>query len=724
MTDATTQNEAPAAQALRLAREAFTSSTHWFDASVRPQIEAALRQFQGLHPTGSKYHSDAYKARSRLFRPKTRAAVRRAEAVAAEAFFSTNDVVTVTAEDEDNPAHRASAELKQAVMRYRLRKSIPWFLIAMGGYQDAQTPGVAIAYCHWQYNPKKNIDRPGIRLVPVENLRIDPGSDWSDPINSSPYVIEMIPMRVGEVRRRMQTPQDDTGMTRWMHVDQEQIMAAAQSYSDTTRQTRENGRTDSQTQASGITDYSIVWVHRNIVDIDGEDMVFYSLGTTTLLTLPEPIKKHWWHGRRPYVMGYSVIETHKIYPNGPVGIAKDVQAEINDVANLRIDNVKFAMTKRYFAKRGAQVDVRSLTRSVPGGVTFMNDVEKDVHVVETNDVTGSAYQEQDRLNLDFDDVTGAFSPSSIQSNRKLNETVGGMQLLNANTNQVGAYQLRTFVETFIEPVLRQLVLLEQHYETDGVILQLAAKAAGIEDASGEDIDALMAMETMVEVNIGNGSTDPNQQVNAFMVAMNGLRAILADGLLENYGLDVTEVIKELFGKLGYRNGDRFFNMGEDPRLQAAMARIQQLQSELAAKVPPELVAAQVRKLDAEIEGIGAKVQDLVAASFQKNAAALFASMQSGQMIAAVPAIAPVADKLAQAAGYVPPAGAVDPNLPQPAGPAPGLTQNSVKDPRTGVEFNPGGAVAGDTTPTTPMAPAQPATPGAGANQGIETVRAD
>lgn len=92
------------------------------------------------------------------------------------------------------------------------------------------------------------------------------------------------------------------------------------------------------------------------------------------------------------------------------------------------------------------------------------------------------------------------------------------------------------------------------------------------------------------------------------------------------------------------------------------------------------------------------------------------------MLATVPQLAPSADRLAQASGYQAPVPAgVDPNLVAPGAPLPELTQNAVKDPRTGIEFTPGGAVQGDTSPTTP---ANPVSPEVGVNQGIETARAD
>ena len=719
---------------LALAREAFNSSTTFFDSSIRAPVEAAIRQFQGVHPQGSKYHTDAYRSRSRLFRPKTRTSVRKNEAIASEALFSTNDVVDISAEDEDNPIVRASAAVKNALLNYRLRKSIPWFQVSMGAYQDAQVVGVCVSYQYWKYNAKKGIDQPCIDLRPVENIRIDPGSDWCDPINSSPYVIDMLAMRVMDVRARMNNPDPTTGQPRWNKLEDATILAAQQSYSDTTRQTRERGRTDSKDQSGQINEFAIVWVHRVIMEIDGEDVVYYTLGTHALLCNPVPIKQAYWHGKRPYVMGSCVIETHKIYPDGPVTIAKDVQAEINEVANQRIDNVKFAMNKRYWVRRNQQVDIRSITRNVPGSVTMMNDPEKDVKVQETNDVTSSAYQEQDRLNLDFDDVTGSFSQASVNSNRKLNETVGGLKLLTNDANQMSAYQLKTFVETWVEPVLTQLLLLEQHYETDELALRLASKEAAklmeLSDASmiGDALmEELLDAEVTLTVNVGIGSTNPQDKIDAFMKSMSNLRELLADGVLERYNLDVAEVIKELFGKLGYKNGTRFFKSedGLTPMENAMRATIQELQAKLAQKVDPALVDAQVRKLDAEIEKITASIPAEMAKTFKTNIDAFFASLQGAQMLATVPQLAPSADRLSQAAGYVPPVPAgVDPDLVAPGAPAAGLTQKAIKDRRTGIEFTPGGAVAGDTTPTTPASPEQARSAVEGSNQGIETARAD
>lgn len=706
---------------LQMAREAFNGSTTYFDSSIRPTIEANMRQFQGVHPSGSKYHADSYKSRSRLFRPKTRTTIRKNEAVAAEAFFSTDDVVSIKAENETDDFQRASAEVMRELLQYRLKKTIPWFITCIGAYQEAQAVGVVASYQYWKYDEKKKVDKPCVELIPVENLRIDAASDWSDPINTSPYLIHLIPMYVKDVKAKMVKIDGKTGQPKWKTVSDSQILASMHAYSDTTRQTRERGRTDSKEQQTAVRDFAVVWVHKNIVEVDGQDYIYFTLGTEVLLTDPKPLNESYFHGRRPYVMGFSILETHKIYPGGVSEITKDIQAEINELANQRIDNVKFVLNKRYFVKRNRQVDLRSVTRNIPGSVTMVTDHD-DVKVQDTTDVTASSYQEQDRLNLDFDDVSGSFSGASVQSNRKLNETVGGMEILSTGSNQVSGYQLRTFVETWVEPVLRQLVLLEQHYETDQVLLALAGNNAKLFQKFKIDkvTDELLEQELTLNVNVGIGATNPHDQVRNFLSGIKALREVLDGGLLEKYGLKVDEVIKEIFGKLGYKDGGRFFDMeNEDPQVTALKATISEMQQALTAKVNPELVAKQIEKIDAEVAKIIAQSKDVQAAAIKKGVETAFAAMQAGEVIAAVPAVAPIADEVMKSAGYRSPTGGQDPNFPQPAAAAPGLTANPIKDPRTGIEFTPG--AAGDTTP---MTPANPETAVEGVTQGIETKEAD
>lgn len=629
---------------LALARDAYDSSESYVDSYLRKQWEDGLKQWQGKHSSGSKYLSESFKGKSKLFRPRTRAVIRKNEASAASAFFSTNDVVNIEPVDDSNDDDLLTAEITGGMVNYRLQNTIPWFMILNGAYQSAQVHGQVCSYQYWKFDGKK--DEPCIDLRPIENIRIDPAADWIDPINSSPYVIDLIPMYIGDIESKMKTIDDKTGEPKWIEADEKTLLSASNEYYDSTRMQRED-RDDSKASTHSTNNkFSTAWVRRNIIRIEGQDWVFYTLGSEHLLSKPKKLEDVYFTGERPYVMGCAVLEAHKTYPSSVCSLTSDVQSEINDVTNQRMDNVKLVLNKRYFARRGSQVDLRSLTRNVSGSVTLMNDPETDVKIQSTPDVTSSSFNEQDRLNLDFDDLAGTFSGSSVQANRNLNETVGGMNLMSQGANQLGEYQLRTFVETWVEPVLKQLVKLELKYETDTTVLAIAGKKSKtfLKYGYSKVTDKMMNGNLIVSVNVGTGATNPQSQVERFFFGMNSLASMLGEKFIET--IDTEEVISEVFGKLGYKDGQRFFNNDEeqDPRIVQYEQAIQQLQQELAQKRDPEEQAAKVRKLDAETERT--KVETV-----NKSVESTFSAMSSAEKIAMQPGIVRIADDLLSSSGY-------------------------------------------------------------------------
>jgi hypothetical protein len=612
LNDATTEQPEQGRDWLGIARDAFKSSTSYLDANWRKKWEDSIAMFQSRHPAGSKYNSEAYKHKSRLFRPKTRSLVRKNEAAVAVAFFSNPDVVSVEAEDDTNQGQVASAELMQHILNYRLQKTIPWFPIVVGAVQTAQVIGIVCSYQYWHYREKVSVsyapmaddlgqplvgpegpvyqevenvkvleDKPCIQILPPENYRFDAGADWLDVVGTSPYFIRMVPMYVSDVQEKMREVDRKTGQPKWKEYSDAEIRMAMADY-DTTRQARENRREDPLAERDKpLTEFEIVWCHENFIRIDGEEVVYWTLGTHHMLTEPAPLEEVYFHGERPFVIGTCVIEANKAVPDSLVQMGASLQRETNDTINQRRDNVSLVLNKRYVVSRGRDVDVQSLLRNAAGSVTMATDAQTDVKAMEWNDVTGSSYQEQDRLNVDFDELTGNFSSSSVMTNRKLNETVGGMNLLSGGASQLTEYLIRTLVETWVEPVLRQLVKLEQAYETDPVILGLAGEKAQLVQKYGIDqiTDELLNQELTTRVNVGMGATDPQTKMQKFIMAMQtytGIVTSLPD-------VDRDAVRKELFGLAGYKDGVRFFQQGQDQNaaaLQQAQQIIQQLQGQL------------------------------------------------------------------------------------------------------------------------------------------------
>ena len=578
---------------LQLARDAYRTSSDYFDANIRKGVERNLAHFANRHAPGSKYYSEAYRFRAKGFRPKTRAVIRKNETAAAIALFSTSDVVSVQAEDDTDLVQRVSAQINQELLQYRLNNSIPWFLTAQGAYQDTLNVGVVISHQYWDYQEITEQfelldeagqtildgetgepaleesyevvqDRPMVETRPIENVLFSTAADWRDPINTSPFLIDKIPMTIDEVKQKSR----QTNKTRipWMELTDAQLQQGLTEDFDPVRAQRENQREDSKDQKYVTTGFETVWVHRNIIRKEGRDWIYYTLGIHHRLSDPIPLTEEYpWlkPGQRPYVLGISNIESHKNYPESLNGLTASMQQEANDINNQRRDNVALVLNRRYIAKRGAQTDYKSLMRNVPGAVTLTDDPDKDIRIEAPPEVTGSSYQEQDRVNMDFDELAGSFSTSSVASNRQLNETVGGMELLSGDSNSITEYQLRIFVETWVEPVLKQLIQLEQRHETDEALLQLIGNKLEMWQRHGVDriTDQMIQGSMSVEVNVGFGSTDPQKRINKLAM---GLNTILQYVPHMAQRLDSEELATEVMGALGYKGVERFFPKEPNP----------------------------------------------------------------------------------------------------------------------------------------------------------------
>lgn len=633
---------------LKLAREAYITSTSYLDANFRRQWDRNISLFQSKHPTGSKYHSSQYQHRSRLFRPKTRSSIRTNEAAVTAAFFATEDVVSVYPQNDSDPEQRASATILKHLLQYRLTKTVPWFQTLVAAYQEALVFGSVVSHQYWEYkeekiktkrpvvdpngNPvidedgnavvdeieEKRVvkDCPYVRLIASENFRIDPAADWIDPVATSPYVIEIIPMYLQDVLEKMDSIDPKTGEPKWKRLKLGQLLESTkQPEFDSTRQTRQGKRQDPLVdRQESISEYQTIFIHKNIVRRNGKDWIFYTAGTEHMLTDPKPLRDVYPHlreGERPYVMGGSVIEAHRTYPTSLVELTQDLQTAANDIANQRSDNVQLVLNKRYHIRRSSNIDIHALKRSVPGGSVMMDDPISDVQVVNTPDVTASSYEEQDRLNVDFDDIAGNFSQGTVQTNRMMNETVGGMEMLSSNANSMIEYMIRTFAETWIEPVIMQLVRLEQYYETDEVVLQVATNRAEQENKeepgfyqkfSGPEMDNLLRHEMTVGVNVGTGATDPVKKIERLLLGIRTMGEINPD--LINF-LNQGEITKEVFGALGYKDGKRFVAEEEQTRIDMISGQIEELTGavqQLMDQGAAKQIDAEARILSAQIKG--------------------------------------------------------------------------------------------------------------------------
>lgn len=568
--------------------------------------DRSYRAFQNKHFATSKYLSKDFKGRSRLFRPKTRSAIRKANAAAAAALFSTSDAVKCSPGDEGNPQQRASAALIQELLNYRTDRtsgmaSIPWFRLAIGAHQDTQIMSACLSKQYWKLELEKEIveepvmlngqhllddvtgkpavkevevwkpriDRPDSVLIPLENVIIDPAADWLNPVQSATYFIVKYPMRMDEIRQRQEDPRNpwhvvDEATLRGTRTDQKMQEAGV-------RYARDNGTDRMDPMNTGSGEFSIIWVYEVFMRIGGEDVCFYSAGSKALLTDPMPVKFVYPEqgGERPYTFGVSTLESHRIFPMAPAEAWQPLQQEINDLANLRLDQVKMGVSPIAFVKRGRQVDLNALQRRGPN-TTILRTDENDIEFDRPPEVPSSAYAEMERLNVDFDDLAGQFNSGSVQTNRSLNETVGGLNLIQGAANTVQEFDLRTWVETWVEPTIGQLVKLIQFYESDETILGLCGDRAQLMQKFGLNriTDDLLQQQITVRVDVGLGAANPERRLQKLAGAIQILTPLWQASPQVQSGevmLNIEEMSNEVFGQAGYRDGGKRFIIKGKPR---------------------------------------------------------------------------------------------------------------------------------------------------------------
>ncbi len=184
-------------------------------------------------------------------------------------------------------------------------------------------------------------------------------------------------------------------------------------------------------------------------------------------------------------------------------------------------------------------------------------INNDIKIENPPDVTASSYQEQDRINMDFDELVGMFSGSSVGSNRSMNETVGGMKLLAGDADSLTEYPLMIFMITWVIPVLKQVLRLEQHYESDPAILQLMGEELQVWQKHGIDrvTDRWIQGSMNIQVAANFGASNPEQRIQRLALGF-GIIFQMAPALAQR--MDAEHFAKEVLGALGYQGVDSFF----------------------------------------------------------------------------------------------------------------------------------------------------------------------
>jgi hypothetical protein len=608
--------EAPDVDFLRLVREAEAQSALYLSQVNQKAWAQSLRAFHQEHFVGSKYTKPDWRNRSKFFRPKTRSSVRKDMAAVGASLFNNMDAVQCLPGNESDTKQRAAAAIMQELVNYRTdrtsgKAAIPWMQVAMGARQDSLLTGICVTKQSWKLKLRKldkpektfeegedgvyaeqtrdvwvpEIDRPDVQLIPPENIAIDPAADWTDPIQSSSYLIIKWPMQIDDIKRNQNIP-----LNPWKEVSEEVLRASVDVGTFNTaaiRRARES-ELDRLNMTQTGTNFQIVWVYEVFMKHQDEDYTFFSVGGREYLTDPKRVRNVYpeQFGERPLVFGVGSLEAHRLFPMAPVESWQMMQLELNDIVNLTLDAVKQNVMPVTKVVRGKNIDLDQVKRRSSGSSIIVSNKD-DITWERPPDIPQSVPVLTREIELEFDDLAGQFNGQTAENSNALSRTLGGLKLVSGSANAVQEFDIRIWIDTWATPVLAQIVKLEQYYEHDPVVLGLCGERAQLFQKHGIDkiTDDLLEQEITVRVSVGLGAGDPQQRLQKFQSAIQVAMPLLQESeefKSGEYKVNPDAVMDEVFGAVGYHDGGRRFltkgppkpNPMQDLQTQALQAKIE------------------------------------------------------------------------------------------------------------------------------------------------------
>jgi hypothetical protein len=293
----------------------------------------------------------------------------------------------------------------------------------------------------------------------------------------------------------------------------------------------------------------------------------------------------------PFFVGYCMPRTVdpeeteiRIYGDSPIAPVIGMQDELSLRNNQEIDAIKEILNPSYFSEAGSGLQESKL-KGGSGKVVQVNDLTKLQRVTEN--VTGVLQSSQDRLVQNIKAITGIDVFISADNTAMINrQTADGMNIISNEANMRMDNYIRTFNETFIEPMCEHIMKLIWRYSNEQHLFK------GIDRSE----DALFN----VSVNAGLGATSTQVKLQGLDNAFQKFMA-LQDAEKAN------RTIKDSLPLLGIKNTTDYFPDDDD---EEAKAQKEQQQQEQMQK-QQQMEQIQMEKEMAELEKIKAETQKAI-----------------------------------------------------------------------------------------------------------------
>ncbi|MFA5151508.1 MAG: hypothetical protein WC554_02995 [Clostridia bacterium] len=274
----------------------------------------------------------------------------------------------------------------------------------------------------------------------------------------------------------------------------------------------------------------------------------------------------YWHCRKPFVSGIICPVEHQFYGIGLMEMVESLQNELNDLRNLRMDNLKLAINCMYKIARDADVDIDNLINE-PGGVIQTNYVD-GIEALETKDVTTNAFTEAKIITDDIQTTHGIYDYSKGRPSQD-RETATGILSLQEAAN----YRFKLMILLLCKNILGRgsefMVDLNEQFINTDKIFKLTGEQYTVTQYDVEDIIGRFDFEPV-------GASLEGLSKYARLEQLLRYRQIFAG----NPEFNQTAFDKELMKLLHFLNPDQFFRQMIPQNMMGQMSGQNPMQSML------------------------------------------------------------------------------------------------------------------------------------------------
>jgi hypothetical protein len=500
-----------------------------------------------LEPSASGRH----KWRSRLFIPATFKAVEGIYPRGMLALFTVPDFFDVMPRESGDVDQ---AEIVKKLLEYYFEK-MDLFTNFGRFFKQMLLYGTSVGKIYWQKDSMMKTSARsifGIKLPPITEEIVKFDGPYFEPIDlwdfyTDPKVGDLSSWKIHRTWRTI----DDlrASSIKYENLDEVEKMAAELKKEDSSQSERiyAAGRSLPKETRKGLVEILEYW------NEDNSEVVTVANQGIIIKQRPNPFN----HMDHPFIYGNYTMIPFEFYTPGVPASCRDLQWQLNDTTNQRMDNVNLILNRMFKVVKGMGVNLSQVV-SKPGGILQMDSPEA-VTPLETPDITQAAYLEATNIERKIEEVTGATKYTIGTGTETSRRTATEAKIQSLTGDERFNLMVRFLESQVIKPLIRKSYqLLQQFMTIDKVIRIVGAEGEKWITVNPEDIKSDYDFEPAGSVRTATRDAIQAQLINFLAIAQN------------NPTVNSTEILKRIWENFGFKDADRIIRSQEQMMQMASL----------------------------------------------------------------------------------------------------------------------------------------------------------